>query len=88
MKTSTTQTLTLAAIISCICLIDCLITSLYWQHNAVVHHAASFEANSWGVVSFKWNDESFAQAPFQDPAIFQKKQDDAFQKKLNTLGIK
>jgi hypothetical protein len=39
-------------------------TSLYWQHNAVIHHAAFFEASSWGNVSFHWNDVSFAQTPF------------------------
>ena len=46
------------------CVIDSCLTSLYWQHLAVVHHAASFDANSWGKVSFHWNDVSFAQTPF------------------------
>lgn len=88
MKHRIIQTLTLAAIISCICLIDCLATSLYWQHLAVVHNAATFEADSWGWVSFKWNDTSFAQAPFQDSSVVEKKMEKEFQKKLDTLGIK
>jgi hypothetical protein len=31
--------------------------SLYWQHQACIHHAAKYEANSWGLVSYHWNDE-------------------------------
>jgi hypothetical protein len=38
-------------------------TTWYYQHLAVVHHAATYEANSWGNVSFHWNDVSFAQVP-------------------------
>jgi hypothetical protein len=68
-------------------LIDSLATSLYWRHLAVKHSAATYEANSWGVPSFHWNDESSAQTPFQDEG-WQKIQDSLFQKKLNTLGIK
>jgi hypothetical protein len=44
-----------------------LFTSVYWQHEAVVHHGARFEANSWGLVSFHWCDES-AQIVLVDPA--------------------
>lgn len=40
-----------------------LLTTLYWKHQAITHHAARYEANSWGSVSFHWNDDS-AQAPF------------------------
>jgi hypothetical protein len=69
------------------CVIDSCLTSLYWQHLAVVHSAAIYEANSWGVPSFHWNDVSFAQAPFQDPQIYQQKSDEAFVAKLKKLGI-
>ena len=62
-------------------------TSLYWQHLAVVHHAAFFEASSWGNVSFHWNDVSYAQTPFQDPAIWQAKLDQVFQQKLKSLNL-
>lgn len=75
-------------IIMCICLINCLATTLYWQHEAVVHNSAFWEANSWGFVKFKWNDVSFAQVPFQDPAIYQAKIDEAQKARLNALGIK
>ena len=68
-------------------LIDSLATSLYWRHLAVKHSAATYEANSWGVPSFHWNDESSAQTPFQDEG-WQKIQDSLFKKKLNQLGIK
>jgi hypothetical protein len=64
MKAPTYETLLLILTISIICVMDCLATSLYWQHQSVVHHAAFFEANSWGCVSFHWNDVSFAQTPF------------------------
>jgi hypothetical protein len=86
MKTKTYQTILVALAITIICLMDCLITSLYWQHQSVLHHSASFEANSWGVSSFHWNDESFAQTPFQDEA-WEKVQATIFQKKLKALGI-
>lgn len=39
------------------------ITSYYWQHLAVVHHAAFYEANSWGNSSFHWDDDSYAHVP-------------------------
>jgi len=42
-------------------------TTLYWQHQACVHHAAHFEANNWGWVSYHWNDEE-AQIIIVDPA--------------------
>jgi hypothetical protein len=65
MKASTYNTLAIAIAIAILCVFDCLLTSLYWQHQAVLHHAAFFEASSWGNVSFHWNDVSFAQTPFQ-----------------------
>ena len=58
-----------------------------WKHYAIVHHAAFYEADSWANVSFHWNDESFAQEPFQD-GEWDKVQASIFQKKLNLLGIK
>jgi len=64
------------------------LTAAYYQHLAVVHNAATYEASSWGNVSFHWNDVSYAQAPFQDPAETQKKMDDAFAKELKAKGIK
>jgi hypothetical protein len=88
MKNTIYQTLTLALLICIICAIDCLVTSLYWQHTAIVHHAAFFEASSWGNVSFHWNDDSFAQAPFQDGSFYENATKQAFQNKLNSLGIK
>jgi len=35
-------------------ILACLILG---QHEAVVHHAAHFESNAWGVTTFYWNDE-------------------------------
>jgi hypothetical protein len=66
MKLQTYDILTIALAIMIICGIDCILTSLYWQHLAVVHNAACFEADSWGRVSFHWNDVSFAQTPFKN----------------------
>ena len=43
-------------------------TSIYWQHESVVHHAARFQADSWGLVSFHWCDES-AQIVLVDPVL-------------------
>lgn len=63
MKTTTKNLLVIGYIAVIFGVIDVLITSFYWKHQAVVHHAARFEANSWGNVSFHWNDDS-AQAPF------------------------
>lgn len=39
------------------------LTAYYYQHLAVIHNAATYEASSWGNVSFHWNDVSFAQVP-------------------------
>jgi hypothetical protein len=63
-------------------------TAQYYRHLAVVHHAAFYEADSWGKPSFHWNDVSFAQAPFQDPSDTERKIQEASQKRLNSLGIK
>jgi hypothetical protein len=59
----TTETLLITILFLILLVIDILGTSLYWQHLAVVHHSAFFEASSWGNVSFHWNDVSFAQVP-------------------------
>jgi len=63
-------------------------TSWYYQHLAVVHHAACYEADSWGKVSFRWNDVSFAQAPFQDSAPYDKLRQESFDKELKAAGVK
>ena len=68
MKHSTYQTILAALLITILCMIDCLATSLYWQHSSVVHHAARYESNSWGISSFHWNDDS-AQTPFMDTSL-------------------
>jgi hypothetical protein len=66
MKAKTYQTLLVAASTTLtICLTACA-TSLFWQHQSCIHHAAKFEANNWGWVSFHWNDE-FAQIVLVDP---------------------
>jgi hypothetical protein len=88
MKNKILNTLTIISMILAFELVVVLATSLYWQHQAVIHHGAFFEANSWGMVSFHWNDVSFAQTPFQDPDPIAKKMEQAFQSKLNGLGIK
>ena len=62
-KLLSTETLLITLLFLVLLVIDILGTSLYWQHQAVVHHAAFFEASSWGNVSFHWNDVSFAQVP-------------------------
>ena len=65
--TSKTYTAIYTAILVCIfCFVDILALNVYWQHQAVVHHAARWEANAWGLTSFHWNDDS-AQTPFHDP---------------------
>jgi hypothetical protein len=79
--------LVLAVVTITFCAIDTFATSLYWRHLAIKHNAATYEANSWGIPSFHWNDTSFAQTPFQEEG-WQKIQDAVFQKKLNQLGIK
>lgn len=87
MNNTTKQIGILAIVTLTFCLIDTLATSLVWRHYAVQHHAATYEANSWGIPSFHWNDEAFAQTPFQEEN-WQKVQDGLFQKKINALGIK
>lgn len=62
-KLLSTETLLITLLFLTLLVIDILGTSLYWQHQAVVHHSAFFEASSWGNVSFHWNDVSFAQVP-------------------------
>lgn len=64
------------------------LTAFYYQHLAVTHHAATYEASSWGNVSFHWNDDSFAQAPFQDGSFYQAKSDESFVKELKAKGLK
>jgi len=66
MKLKTAQFLTVTAFILGLGVLDCCVTSLYWQHLATQHHAAHFEADSWGLVSFHWHDE-YAQTPLADP---------------------
>jgi len=67
--TSKTYTAIYAAILVCIfCFVDILALNVYWQHEAIVHHAARYEANSWGLTSFCWNDDS-AQTPFMDTSL-------------------
>ena len=85
MKHITYQTILTALLITILCVIGCLATSLYWQHASVVHHAARYEANSWGITSFHWNDDS-AQTPFQDPLTA--KLDQLYHHKLEALDIK
>ena len=58
-----------------------------WKHKAIIHNAAFYEADSWGQVSFHWNDDSVAHTPFQDGS-WEKVQANLFQKKLDALGIK
>jgi hypothetical protein len=57
MKQATYQTLLVTIATTLTILITACATSLYWQHEAITHHAAKFEANSWGLVSYHWNDE-------------------------------
>ena len=88
MNPNTTRNILITAIVALsFGLIDSLATSLVWRHFAIQHHAATYEANSWGIPSFHWNDESSAQTPFQEEG-WQKVQDSLFQKKMNALGIK
>jgi len=46
---------TYAAIVTIV--ISAFIAVNYGQHLAVTHHAAHYEVNSWGIVSYHWNDE-------------------------------
>jgi len=57
MNAKTYQTLLVIACTVPTILITASVSSLYWQHLAITHHAAKFEANSWGLVSFHWDDE-------------------------------
>jgi hypothetical protein len=57
-----------------------------WKHKAIVHHSAFYEADSWGKVSFHWNDDSVAHTPFQDGS-WEKVQASIFQAKLKALNI-
>jgi hypothetical protein len=84
MKHITYQTLLVSLLITILCAVDALAVSLYWQHASVVHHAARYETNSWGVSSFHWNDDS-TQTPFQDPLTA--KLDQLLQKKFKALEI-
>jgi hypothetical protein len=87
MNNTTKQIGIIAIVAITFCVIDTLATSLYWRHLAVKHSAATYETNSWGIPSFHWTDESFAQTPFQEDN-WQKIQDGIFQNKLNKMGIK
>jgi hypothetical protein len=69
MKAHTYNIILLSLLVAIFCAIDCLLTSLYWQHLSVVHHAARYEVSSWGNVSFHWNDDS-AQTPFIETSPF------------------
>jgi len=88
MKNKLKQIGTIAIVALTFCVIDSALTSFYWQHLAVKHNAAAYEANSWGIPSFHWNDVSFAQAPFEDSSVYQQKAEEAFGAKLKKLGIK
>ena len=57
MSTKTYQTLLVTIATTLTIAITACATSLYWQHQACTHHAAKFEANSWGLVSYHWSDE-------------------------------
>lgn len=83
----TLNTISLTLIIICVMLVNILATTIYWQHEAVIHHGAFWEANSWGIVSFKWNDVSFAQAPFQDTKPWENMSENLFNQKLKQNGI-
>lgn len=63
MNTTAYNSIIAGMVICLVCIVDTLAVSLYWQHTAIVHHAARFEVDSWGNTSFHWNDDS-AQAPF------------------------
>jgi hypothetical protein len=88
MKNQILNSLIIISMILAFELVIVFATSIYWEHQAVVHHGAFFEADSWGGVSFKWNDVSYAQAPFQDPSYYINKEDEMSKKKIQSLGIK
>jgi hypothetical protein len=66
MNTKTYQYILVVIVSTLTILITACATSLYWQHEAAVHHVAHFESSNWGVSSFHWNDE-FAQIVLVDP---------------------
>jgi len=57
MSTKTYQILLVTIATTLTIAITSCASTLYWQHQACIHHAAKFEANSWGLVSYHWNDE-------------------------------
>ena len=57
MNAKTYQTLLVTITTTLTIAITSCATTLYWQHEAITHHSAKFEANSWGLVSYHWNDE-------------------------------
>jgi hypothetical protein len=65
-----------------------LCTSLHWRHLAIIHHAAFYEVDSWGNTSFHWNDDSYAQAPFQDTKPWEVLNQNLFNQTLKANGIK
>jgi hypothetical protein len=67
MTTKTYQYILVAMATTLTILATATSTTLYWQHEACVHHGAHFEASNWGLVSFHWNDEE-AQIIIVDPA--------------------
>jgi hypothetical protein len=87
MKLDTTNILSAILIVLCVLLTQWLIINIVWQHEAVLHHAAFFESNSWGIASFHWEDVSYAQTPFQDQG-WQSIQSKLFDQKLKALDIK
>jgi hypothetical protein len=60
----------------------------HYKHYAIVHHAAFYEADSWGKVTFHWNDDSYAQAPFQDTKPWEILNENLFAQKLKENGVK
>ena len=63
------ETIEVVAIAALVCLITMVSTGLYVdataKHEAIMHHAAFYESDSWGNTTFRWNDVSFAQTPFK-----------------------
>ena len=69
---------------TCAILITNCITCEIWKHHCVLHHAAFYEVNSWGLSSFKWEDDSYAHTPFQN---WDDIQTQIFKNKLDKLGV-
>ena len=88
MTDQTKHNITMSVFILLIVLITNALTCLVWQHQCVVHRAAFFEADSWGRVSFHWEDDSYAHAPFKDYSECKKVMDDQFAQTLKDNGIK